>query len=128
MIGYRTLLIASLTAHAALAQSAAPEPAADTLFVTSDRCMACHNGLTGPAGKDVSIGAAWQGSMMANSSRDPYWQAAVRREITEHAGAAGAIEDKCSSCHMPMARFTAKAHGGTGTVFEHLPVAPARTD
>ncbi len=46
--------------------------------------MACHNGLRTPSGEDVSIGASWRASMMANSSRDPYWQAAVRREVIDH--------------------------------------------
>ena len=32
-------------------------------------------------GEDISIGFAWRASMMANSSRDPYWQAGVRRAI-----------------------------------------------
>jgi hypothetical protein len=98
------------------------------MFLTSDRCMACHNGLVDASGNDISIGINWRGSVMAHSSRDPYWQAAVRREITDHPGARGAIEDKCASCHMPMARFTAKSHGKQGTVFDHLPVAPALTD
>ena len=40
--------------------------------------MSCHNGLHTPSGEDVSIGASWRASMMANSSRDPYWQAGVR--------------------------------------------------
>ncbi len=95
----------------------APQP----LFITSDRCMACHNGLTDDAGKDVSIGANWRGSMMAHSALDPYWQAGVRREIMEHPEAKEAIEDKCSSCHMPMARFMAKAGQQKGQVFAHLP-------
>ena len=50
----------------------------DDLFQTSSDCLACHNGLTTPAGEDVSIGVQWRASMMANSSRDPYWHAAVR--------------------------------------------------
>ena len=29
-------------------------------FHTSDRCLACHNGLTTASGKDVSIGFAWR--------------------------------------------------------------------
>ena len=28
----------------------------------------------------------WRSSIMANSSRDPYWQASVRRETIDHAG------------------------------------------
>src|SRR5687768_2181780 len=91
------------------------------LFQTSDGCMACHNGLVTPSGEDVSIGFDWRASMMANSSRDPYWQASVRREIMDHPMAREAIEDECSKCHMPMARFEAKTNGRKGTVFAHLP-------
>jgi hypothetical protein len=61
--------------------------------------------------------------MMANSARDPYWHAAVRREVTDHPSAQAAIEDKCSTCHMPMARFDAAAAGGQGQVFANLPAA-----
>ena len=41
---------------------------------------------------------------MANSSRDPYWQASVRRETIDHPSKKAEIEDECSICHMPMAR------------------------
>jgi len=53
-------------------------------FHTADRCLACHNGLTTPDGKDVSIGFDWRSSIMGNSARDPYWQASVRREDIDH--------------------------------------------
>ncbi len=92
-----------------------------TVFQTSDNCMACHNGLVTPAGEDVSIGADWRASMMANSSRDPYWQAAVRRELIDHPQAQAAIEDECSICHMPMTTFPARAAGGKGRIFDYLP-------
>ena len=95
---------------------------ADPLFVPGDQCMACHNGLTTATGEDVSIGLDWRGAMMANAARDPYWQAAVRREIMDHPESRAAIEDKCSTCHMPMARFEAKSQGGAGQVFVHLPI------
>jgi hypothetical protein len=102
--------------------SAAPAIGA-ALFQTSHECLACHNGLTSPAGEDVSIGAAWRGSMMANASRDPYWQAAVRREALDHPSAVAAIEDECSVCHMPMARTAAVQARSKGRIFAHLPVA-----
>jgi hypothetical protein len=92
------------------------------LFPTSDRCLACHKGVATSAGEDVSIGFEWRASMMANSARDPYWQAAVRREITDYPGAAAAIEDKCSRCHMPMASVVARGGGGVGAVFANLPI------
>ncbi len=94
---------------------------AQPAFQTSDRCMACHNGLQTLSGDDVSIGFDWRASMMANSSRDPYWQASVRRETIDHAEATAAIEDTCSTCHMPIARYTASLHGERGRVFAHLP-------
>jgi hypothetical protein len=93
------------------------------LFVTADRCMACHNGLTTPTGEDVSIGTDWRSSMMANSARDPYWQAAVSREVYEHPEARIDIENKCSTCHMPMARFESKASGNPFDIFANLPTA-----
>ena len=96
--------------------------AAEDPFRTSDRCLACHKGVTTSRGLDVSIGYDWRGSMMANSARDPYWQAAVRREVMDHPEAAALIEDKCSRCHMPMASVVARSAGRTGSVFENLPV------
>jgi hypothetical protein len=98
---------------------------ADSLFRTADMCMGCHNQLVAPTGEDVSIGFDWRSSMMANSARDPYWQAGVRRETMDHPAAAAAIEDKCSICHMPMARYVAHTGGGQGEVFANLPIAQA---
>jgi len=97
------------------------------LFVTADRCMGCHNGLVTPTGEDISMGTDWRVSMMANSARDPYWQASVRRETLAHPEVAAAIQDECSACHMPMMRFEAKSAGGQGQVFAYLPVARAAT-
>jgi hypothetical protein len=95
-------------------------------FQTSDRCIACHNGLTTPTGEDYSIGYDWRPSMMANAGRDPYWQAGVRRESIEHPAAGKAIEDECSICHMPMARYESKLAGQEGEVFAHLPFNPKK--
>src|SRR5262245_6778123 len=90
------------------------------LFQTSDRCFACHNGLSTSVGEDISIGLAWRASIMANSARDPYWQAGVRRETIDHAESKSAIEDECSKCHMPMARYQSRYEGKEGEVFSHL--------
>jgi hypothetical protein len=97
-------------------------PHAGAVFNTAADCMACHNSLTTPSGEDVSIGASWRSTMMANSSRDPYWQASVRRETIDHPSAAADIEDECSVCHMPMARTAARMEGRRGEIFAHLPV------
>jgi hypothetical protein len=95
-----------------------------THFQTSDRCVACHNGLTTPAGEDISIGVSWRTTMMGNAGRDPYWMASVRRETIDHSAASTHIEDECSICHMPMMRYEAKLAGGDGNAFAHLPPDP----
>jgi cytochrome c551/c552 len=116
-------LMVGLQTPAAARQARAAQAHAGVSFDTSDNCMACHNGLVSPEGEDVSIGVSWRASMMAHSSRDPYWQAAVRRETLDHPSKKAAIEDECSICHMPMARATAKAEGKEGQVFSLLPSA-----
>ncbi len=90
-------------------------------FHDSARCLACHNGLTTPSGKDVSIGFDWRASIMANSSRDPYWQASARRETIDHPESKSAVEDECSVCHMPITRYEAKLQGHEGEIFAFLP-------
>jgi hypothetical protein len=103
-------------------QQAAQSPPRHTgpAFQTSHECMACHNGLSSTTGEDVSIGVAWRASMMANSSRDPYWQASVRREAIDHPAAAGEIEQECAICHMPMSTALARADGRHAEIFAHL--------
>ena len=102
----------------------APRPDV-SLFAHSEECQACHNNLTSPSGEDTSIGVSWRSTMMANSARDPYWQASVRRETLDHPARAGDIQDECGGCHMPMTTQIARAHGGKGAVFTHLPVQAA---
>lgn len=104
-----------MATHAAGQKQLQPE------FHTSDRCLACHNGLKTPSGEDVSIGFAWRSSIMGNSARDPYWQASVRREDLDHPEARAEIEDGCADCHMPIARYEAKLQGRRGEVFAHIP-------
>ena len=123
-------LFVGLSAQAEGEMGVKPHPAVpESHFVTSDQCLACHNGLITPSGKNVSIGTDWRTTMMANSARDPYWQAAVRREATDHPESSGAIQNECSACHMPMARYDMKAAGAAERVFDHLvPANPTPHD
>jgi hypothetical protein len=74
------------------------------LFQASDRCFACHNGLSTSSGEDISIGFSWRPTMMANSA-DPYWQAGVRRE-TSTTPRPKRRSKTVFWRHMPMARFS----------------------
>ena len=61
---------------------------------------------------------------MANAARDPYWQAAVRRELVDHPEAGPLIQDECAACHMPMARFESRVAGRNQGVFSSLGGGP----
>lgn len=117
-------IAAAITAGALVGLLAFAAPKVEKAGVkiqTSDRCLACHVGLTTASGEDVSIGYQWRASLMANSSRDPYWQASVRREVIDHPESQVGIEDECSACHMPVTRFEDKQSGKKGQIFAHLP-------
>jgi hypothetical protein len=77
------------------------------LFSGSGACAACHTKMIDGAGNDVSTDRLWRATMMANAARDPYWLASVRVEGLKRPEYREIIEDKCATCHMPMARFTA---------------------
>jgi hypothetical protein len=124
---YASLLLVSAMAIVAWRRPLVSGSAERPLFRTSESCLACHNGLITPAGEDVSIGSEWRATMMANSSRDPYWQASVRREIIDHPESRAEIEDECATCHMPMARYEDKTQGLKGEVFARLTAGGPRT-
>jgi hypothetical protein len=120
-----------------------PEPSASTLLVdrqvdppglpqdatelvsASGNCSACHTGLTGSAGEDLSFDTLWRSSMMAHSARDPYWQATVSTETVEFPELAEVIASKCAGCHMPLASLDAHANGITVLVLEDGFLNPA---
>ena len=102
---------------------AASHPDATKDFHTSDRCVACHNGLKTSSGEDISIGFQWEASIMANSARDPYWQGSVRRESIDHPESSATVQDECSTCHMPMQHLIDRAEGKKTEVFDRLPLS-----
>jgi hypothetical protein len=116
---YKFFLWAGLLAMGARVTSA--QDAAINAFRTSEKCLICHNNLKTAKGEDASIGTAWRTSMMANSARDPYWLASVRREAVDHAGQSAAIQDECANCHMPLTHRIDHASGRQTAVFAHLP-------
>ncbi len=102
-----------------------PADAGDPAFITShfsgsQNCAMCHNGIVDNQTKDVSIVTDWSSTMMANSSRDPFWRAKVRSEMSRHPELQTVINDKCSKCHAPMANAQAKKDGSSAsqTIFD----------
>ena len=84
LIALAVLLLTSPTAAAA--QEATPDPTLVNLpvengryFDTSGLCATCHRNMVDEHGNDISFDTAWRATMMANSGRDPYWRAGLRR-------------------------------------------------
>jgi hypothetical protein len=106
---------------------ALPLPAAELSDYTTDRfsgagnCTFCHdqwrNGLTDQRGRDVSIGTDWRTTMMAHSSKDPLWRAVMAAEVAENPSLRSFIEDKCQTCHAPLAHTQAHADGTNQLAF-----------
>jgi hypothetical protein len=103
-----------------------------TLFSGSGNCTMCHAAAFGEfitsAGEDVSPVTTWRSSMMANAARDPLWQAKVTAEVAENPHLKSVIEDKCTTCHTPMARTDAKFNGQDQYSFAEIHADPLAQD
>lgn len=83
-------------------------------FTSSEVCANCHsaapgaNAMRSATGEDVSPYALWQGTMMANSFRDPYFRAQMAKES---ALSGEAVQELCLRCHAPMVHHTAVMNG-----------------
>jgi len=95
------------------------------LVAGSGNCLACHSGLNDADGNDVSFDSKWRSSMHAFAAIDPYWQASVSAEVAENPELAGVIENKCATCHMPLAHFDANTNGETAMMFGEGYLNPA---
>lgn len=88
-------------------------PLADNgIFKASGNCDGCHGydetqqANVNNQGHDISPITMWRGSMMANSAKDPLWKAKVSHEVAVNPSHQEALEDKCTSCHAPMGRYS----------------------
>lgn len=88
----------------------------DDIFKSVDNCRPCHENMMDADGNNVSNIGDWSTAMMAHAAVDPYYRATVTAEVARHPEYAAAIEDKCATCHMPMAHFFAHANGGTSAI------------
>jgi len=89
---------------------------ATSRFAGAGECAFCHDGLVDSTGHDVSIGSHWRSTIMANGAKDPLWLAKVSSESARNPAIREVIEEKCATCHMPMAYTEAKADGAGLTI------------
>ena len=120
IVGALIALVVSVSVRAQKPDTPAtgPSVSVQSLFTHSESCVACHNNLSTSSGEDVSIGTAWRSTIMANSARDPYFLASVRRETIDHATKGAEIQDECATCHVPAAQKSAHAGGRLATILD----------
>jgi hypothetical protein len=83
----------------------------NTWFSSSGACVMCHStsdfALRDSEGNDVSPVARWRSTMLANSSKDPFWKAKVKHEGIVNPSHKEALENVCTRCHAPMGMVNA---------------------
>ena len=71
----------------------------------SGNCVLCHgtdpNAMQDAEGNDVNVIDTWSATMMANSAKDPFWQAKVAHEQLVNPTYAEDIATVCTKCHAP---------------------------
>lgn len=89
-------------------------------FTGSGNCVNCHapdpdgEALVDEHGATVSPVADWQATLMANSARDPFWQAKVDHEGLVNPAHRESIENVCTACHAPQGFHEAHMTGAAG--------------
>lgn len=84
-------------------------------FTSSEQCAVCHTPAPGATamksetGDDISPYGLWQGTMMANAFRDPYFRAQLRKETT---AGGEVVQELCLRCHTPMVHHETVRKGG----------------
>lgn len=93
----------------------------------SGECASCHTDpsmavTTEVPGelRNVSIGTAWETSVMAQATRDPYWHAVVASELDNFPMLEEKINDDCLVCHAPTAHDLAEKDGLDLRLFDEV--------
>jgi hypothetical protein len=92
-----------------------------SLFTSAGQCAFCHDPWTTGGGRRRDGGAPlasdWQATMMAQSFKDPLWRAVMEAEVEENPDRQRFIENKCQTCHAPVARTQAYVDGTNELTF-----------
>jgi len=103
-----------------------PRDVRTEVFATAVTCAPCHNNtddsfaLRDHRGRGIAPYELWQGSMMANAARDPFFQASVAAEVAAAPERKKKIEAHCLRCHAPMAAVELERKGKKGPSLKTL--------
>lgn len=108
--------------------------AAGEYFLPSLNCRGCHGSDSAlvanvaEGGADINLVDRWESSMMALSAKDPFWRAKVSHEILINPSHSNELQDKCTSCHAPMGRYTSLYQGNAHFGLQELVTNPLGLD
>jgi hypothetical protein len=109
----------------ALPKQSSDEASTGPAVQESSSCARCHSNaasataMRDASGREIAPYDLWQGTMMANSARDPLWRAVLSAEIAATPSLRSEIETTCLRCHAPMAQRVGLDDHGMGS-FLHL--------
>lgn len=85
------------------------------LFSGAGTCAFCHDPWNaeraGEPGETAVLTSDWRATMMAHAFKDPLWRAVMEAEVKERPELKSFVEDKCQTCHAPLAATQAHASG-----------------
>ncbi|HWO24046.1 MAG TPA: hypothetical protein VNO30_35130, partial [Kofleriaceae bacterium] len=94
--------------------------------IVCDRChTAGATAMRDRQGRDISPVTEVRASMMGLAARDPYYLAALAREIAANPGAKSAIEAICIRCHAPVGATEARGALALGDLLSSTGAAAA---
>ena len=101
------------------------------VFAGSGNCAMCHTGdgtVLSQNGVDISPPTYWRSTMMANSSKDPFWLAMVAEEVHNYPQLQQTIETTCTRCHAPMGYTEALYNGQNNYSINEMKQDPIAND
>lgn len=96
------------------------------LFAASGECEGCHGydpaeiASLNAAGEDINVVDDWRATIMANSSKDPFWKAKVSHESLVSPDILNELESSCTDCHAPLGFYNAMHLGMPHYTMEDL--------
>lgn len=94
-------------------------------FSGAGNCAFCHDPWSpGDGNSGAVLTTDWRATMMAHSFKDPLWRAVMEAEVAENHGLKSFIENKCQTCHAPLARTQASADGTNELAFRTALTSP----
>lgn len=98
------------------------------LFSGAGNCAFCHDpwnaNRAGRPGEAAVLATDWRATMMAHAFKDPLWRAVMEAEVKERPELKSFIENKCQTCHAPLARSQAHADGTNELAFAAALASP----